>query len=170
MLKALAFVHFSSELMLKEQMIIPVKRNVYQRWSYRRKTDRFCEICPKKSNEIGCFLLIVSPRNFLWNRPIFLRICPWKSFENWLFCTKIPRNRPIFPWILTFRPRKSREIGQFSANLPLKIPRNFAFFSTKYQRPCFKGILASDFSCSLHQIYSFCNIALGLLVGNSDQR
>ena len=64
MLIALAFAHFSSELLLKEQMIIPVKRNVYQRWSYRRKTDRFCEICPKKSNEIGCFLLIVSPQNF----------------------------------------------------------------------------------------------------------
>ena len=36
---ALAFAHFSSELLLKEQMIIPVKKK--QRWSYRRKNDRF---------------------------------------------------------------------------------------------------------------------------------
>ena len=41
MLIALAFAHFSSELLLKEQMITPVKKNVYQRWSYRRKIDRF---------------------------------------------------------------------------------------------------------------------------------
>ena len=41
MLMAIAFPHFSSELLLKEQMIIPVKRNVHQRWSYRRKIDRF---------------------------------------------------------------------------------------------------------------------------------
>ena len=96
----------------------------------------------------------VSPWNFLWNRPIFLRICPQKSFENWLFSAKIPRNGPSFRRILTFLPRKSLEIGRlfrefwlfsrenaaksvdFSANLPLKIPRNFAFFSAKYQKPC----------------------------------
>ena len=107
----------------------------------------FSEICPKKPSEIGCFLLIVSWRNFPWNRPIFLRICPWKSFENWLFSAKIPQNGPIFLRILTFLPRKSPEIGRlfrefwlfshenpaksadFSANLPLKILRNFAFFS-----------------------------------------
>ena len=42
MLIDLAFAHFSSELLLKEQMIIPVKKNnVKQRWSYRRKIDRF---------------------------------------------------------------------------------------------------------------------------------
>ena len=41
MLMDLAFAHFSSELLLKEQMIIPVKKNVKQRWSYRRKIDRF---------------------------------------------------------------------------------------------------------------------------------
>ena len=100
------------------------------------------------------FLGEVSPRNFPWHRPIFLRICPWKSFEIWLFSGKIPRNRPIFLRILTFLPRKSREIGRFfnefslfsrenpaksadfSANLPLKIPRNFAFFSAKYEKPC----------------------------------
>ena len=41
MLMALTFAHFSSELLLNEQMIIPVKKNVHQRWSYRRKIDRF---------------------------------------------------------------------------------------------------------------------------------
>ena len=41
MLIALAFAHFSSELLLKEQMIIPVKKNDKQRWSYPRKIDRF---------------------------------------------------------------------------------------------------------------------------------
>ena len=41
MLIALAFAHFSSELSLKEQMIIPVKKNVKQHWPYRHKIDRF---------------------------------------------------------------------------------------------------------------------------------
>ena len=41
MLTALAFADFSSELLLKEQMIIPVKKNVKQCWSYRRNIDRF---------------------------------------------------------------------------------------------------------------------------------
>ena len=41
MLMALTFAHFSSELLLKEQMITPVKEKVKQRWSYRRKIDRF---------------------------------------------------------------------------------------------------------------------------------
>ena len=84
---------------------------------------------------------------------IFLRICHRKSFESWLFAAKLPRNGPIFLRILTFFQRKSHEIGRFfhkfwlfsrenpakladfSANLPLKIPRNFAFFSAKYQKP-----------------------------------
>ena len=41
MLIALAFAHFSSELLLKEQMIISDKKNVKQRWSYQRKIDWF---------------------------------------------------------------------------------------------------------------------------------
>ena len=49
MLIALAFAHFSSELLLKEQMIIPVKKNVHQRWSYQRKIDRFKRNLPKKN-------------------------------------------------------------------------------------------------------------------------
>ena len=50
------------------------------------------------------FLGEVSPWNFPWNRPIFLWICPWKSFEIWLFSAKMPQNQPIFLRILTFLP------------------------------------------------------------------
>ena len=145
MLIALAFAHFSSELLLKEQMIIPVKKKrsptlviSTQNWSILAK---FAKKNPAKSAVFyWLFLGEVSPRNFPWNRPIFLRICPWKSFKNWLFSAKIPWNGPIFLRILTFLLRKSpeiarlfREFGLFSranpANLPLKIPRNVAFFS-----------------------------------------
>ena len=66
--------------------------------------------------------------HFPWNQPLFLRICPWKSFEIWLFShenparsadfsanfdffpVKIPRNQSIFPRIC---PWKSREILLF---------------------------------------------------------
>ena len=151
MLIALAFSHFSSELLLKEQMIIPVKKT-FNAGHIDGKLIDFSEICQKKIQRkrlffTDCFLAKFPPRNFPWNRPIFLRICRWKSFENWLFSAKIPRNQPIFlqiltllprnrpivPRILTFFPRKSAD---FSANLPLKIPRNFAFFPAKYQKPC----------------------------------
>ena len=123
-----------------------------QNWSILVK---FAKKNPAKSAVVyWLFLGEVSPRIFLWNRPIFLRICPWKSFEIWLFFATSPRNRPIFLRILTFLPWTSHEIGRFfhkfwlfsrenpaksadfSANLPLKIPRNFAFFSAKYQKPC----------------------------------
>ena len=93
-----------------------------QNWSILAK---FAKKNPAKSAVFyWLFLGEVSPRNFPWNRPIFLRICPWKSFEIWLFSAKIPRNRPIFLRILTFLPRnrpifpricpwKSREILLF---------------------------------------------------------
>ena len=159
MLIALAFAYFSSELLLKEQMIIPLKKNVKQRWSYRRKIDRFKRNLPNKIQRNRLFfhwLLLgeVSPRNFPWNRPIFLIICPWKSFKIWIFSAKIreisrfffanfdfssakiPQNRPIFRESGLFSCENPAKSANFSANLPLKIPPNFAFFSAKYQKPC----------------------------------
>ena len=139
-------------------MIIPVKKTLNSAGHIDAKLIDFSEICQKNPAKSAVFYWLflgeVSPRNFLWNRPIFLRICPWKSFENWLFSAKILRNGPIFLRILTFLPRKSAEIGRlfrefwlfsrenpaksadFSANLPLKNPRNFVFFSAKHQKPC----------------------------------
>ena len=74
------------------------------------------------------FLGQVSPQNFPWNRPIFLRICTWKSFEIWLFSAKIPRNWSIFLTILTFLPRKSREISRFFSEFAPENPTKFCFF------------------------------------------
>ena len=56
---ALAFGHFASELLLKEQVIIPVKKTFTNAGHIDRKLIDFSEICQKKSGEIGCFLLIV---------------------------------------------------------------------------------------------------------------
>ena len=65
MLIALAFAHFSSELFLKEQMIIPVKKTTLNNaGQIDAKLIDFSEICQKKSSEIGCFLLIASWRSF----------------------------------------------------------------------------------------------------------
>ena len=138
MLIALAFAHFSSELLLKEQMIILVKKNVHQRWSYRRK------ICQKKFSETGCFLLIVSwqlsSRDFLRNCPIFLTICPWKSFKNWIFFPLKSREiRRFFCEFWLFSCEIGwlfREFWLFSREFPSENPAKFCFFSTKYQRPC----------------------------------
>ena len=132
MLIALAFAHFSSELLLKEQMIISVKKTLNNAGHINAKLIDFSELFQKKSSEIGCFywlfLAEVSLRNFEWNRPIFLRIRPWKSSQIWLFFAEIPRNRPIFPRILTFFPRKSREIGRFFREFDPENPAKFCFF------------------------------------------
>ena len=83
-----------------------------QNWSILAK---FAKQNPAKSAVFyWLFLGEVSPRNFPLNQPIFSKNLPLKSFENWLFSAKIPRNRPIFLRLLTF--------------LPAKIPRNRSIF------------------------------------------
>ena len=135
-------------------MIIPVKKTLNSAGHIDATLIDFSEICHKNPAKSAVFYWLFLGEVSPWNRPIFLWICPWKSFEIWLFSAKMPRNRSIFLRILTFLPRKSDEIGQFfrkfwlfsrenlakladfSATLPLKIPLNFAFFSAKYQKPC----------------------------------
>ena len=66
MLIALAFAHFSSELLLKEQNndYPSVKKTLNNTGHIDAKLIDFSEICQKKSSEIACFLLIVSWRSF----------------------------------------------------------------------------------------------------------
>ena len=137
---ALAFAHFSSELLLKDQMIIPVKKTTLvistQNWSILAK---FAKKNPAKSAVFYWLSLgKVSPRNFPWNRPIFLRICPWKSFEIWLFFAKIAWNQTIFRRILTFLPQ----------NWPI-FPRILTLFP--WNRPIFPRICP----CKSHEILLF---------------
>ena len=91
--------------LLKEQMIIAVQKTLNNAGHIDAKLIhflKFAEKNPAKSSIFyWLFLSEVSPWNFPWKRPIFLTICPWKSFEIWLFSAKIPRNRPIFLRILT---------------------------------------------------------------------
>ena len=140
MLIALAFAHFSSELSLKEQMFVHVKKTLNNAGHIDTKLIDFSEISTQNPAKSAVFYWLflgeVFPRNFPWNPPIFLRLCPWKSFEIWLFAAKPQRNRPIFLRISTCFPRENpAKSADFSANLLLKIPRNFAFFSAKYQKP-----------------------------------
>ena len=69
MLTALAFAHFSSELLLKEQMIIPVKKTLNSAGRIDAKLIDFSKICQKNPAKsavfYGLFLGEVSPPNFL---------------------------------------------------------------------------------------------------------
>ena len=87
-----------------------------QNWSILAK---FAKKNPAKSAVFyWLFLGEVSPRNFPWNRPIFLRICPWKSFEIWLF------------------PLISREIGRFFCEIcPWKSRKILLFFPRNIRSP-----------------------------------
>ena len=161
MLIALTFAHFLSGLLLKEQMIILVKTTLNNAGHIDPKLIDFSEIYQKKSSEIGLFLLIVSwrsfpPRNFPWNRPIFLRICPWKSFEIWLFPLKSREIGRFFCeiWLFSrensaksadfsanidFFPRKSREIGRFSREFAPENPAKFSFFFREISEALYEG-------------------------------
>ena len=151
MLIALTFAHFSSELLLKEQIIIPVKKKRLptlvistQNWSILAKFAK------KNPSEIGCLLLIVCWRSFPPKFPVksadFPKNLPpkilrkltsfrknpakWADFSaNFDFSpAKISRNRPIVPRILTFFPRKCREIGRFFREFAPENPAKFCFF------------------------------------------
>ena len=64
MLIALAFAHCSSELLFKEQIIIPVKKTLNNAGHINAKLIDFSEICQKNRSEIADSLLIVSWRSF----------------------------------------------------------------------------------------------------------
>ena len=86
---ALAFAHFSSEMLLKEQMIIPVKKTLNNTGHIDAKLIDFSEIGPKKSSEIGGSLLIVSWRIFPPKFPMksadFPQNLPLKILRNLTF-------------------------------------------------------------------------------------
>jgi len=122
-------------LTLKEQMIIPVKKTLND----AKIESILAKFAKKKSSEIGCFLLIVSRRSFFPKSPVksadFLQICPWESFEISIFALKSREiGRFLSEFCLFYRENPAKS-ADFSANLPLKIPRNFDFFSAKYQKP-----------------------------------
>ena len=48
---------------------------------------------------------------------------------------KIPQNQQIFPRILTFFPRKSREIGRFFHEFAPENPAKFCFFPRNIRSP-----------------------------------
>ena len=85
----LAFSHFSSELLLKEQMIIPVKKTLNSAGHIDAKLINFSEICQKKSSEIGCFSLIVPWQSFPLKFPVksayFPKNLPLKILRNLTF-------------------------------------------------------------------------------------
>ena len=70
MLIALTFAHFSSELLLKEQMIIPVTKTFTDAGHIDAKLIDCSQICQKNPCEIGCFLLIVSWQSFPLKLPM----------------------------------------------------------------------------------------------------
>ena len=139
MLIALAFAHFSSELLLKEQMIIPVKKTLktlvmsMQDWSILAK---FAKRNPAKSSVFYWVSWGSFPPKFPVKSADFSKNLPLKILQNLTFLHWNPLNRPICLRILTFSCEYPAKSANFSANLPLKIPRNFSFFSAKYQKPC----------------------------------
>ena len=52
---ALAFSHFSSELLLKEQMIIPVQKRLNNAGHINTKLIDFSEICQKNPAKLAVF-------------------------------------------------------------------------------------------------------------------
>ena len=103
--KNLALTIILIALTLKEQMIIPVEKTLNNAGHIDAKIESILAKWEKKNPAKSpvfywLFLGEVSSRNFPWNRPIFQRI-------------------------LTFFPRKSREIGRFFRKF---VPENLVKF------------------------------------------
>ena len=85
MLIALAFAHFSSELLLKEQMIIPVEKMLNNAGHIDAKLIEICQ----KIQRNRLFLLIVSWRSFPPKFPVrsadFSKNLPLKILRNLTF-------------------------------------------------------------------------------------
>ena len=86
MLIALAFGHFSSELLLKEQMIIPVKKTLNNAGHIDAKLVDFNEICQKKIEPnwlffTDCFLAKFPPEISREIGRFFEEFAPENSFE-----------------------------------------------------------------------------------------
>ena len=90
MLTALRFAHFSSELLLKEQMIIPAKKMLNNAGHIDAKLIDLSEICQKNIQRNRLFLLIVSWRSFPLKSADFSKNLPLKILGNLTFSTKIP--------------------------------------------------------------------------------
>ena len=162
MLTALAFSLISRvNCCWKSKWLSLLKKTLNNAGHIDAKLIDFSKICQKNPAKSAVFYWLflgeVSPQNFPWNRPIFLRICPENPSkfdffplksreigrffcEFWLFSRENPAKLADlwanFDFFSRENPAKSAD---FSANLPLKIPRNFAFFSAKYQKPCIKS-------------------------------
>ena len=84
-----AFAHFSSALLLKEQMIIPVKKTLNNAGHIDAKLIDFSEICQKNPTKSAVFLLIVSWRSFPPKFPVklanFSKNLPLKILQNLTF-------------------------------------------------------------------------------------
>ena len=112
MLIALAFAHFSSELLLKEQMIIPVKKTLNNAGHIDAKLIDFSEISPKKSSEIGCFCFCFPPK-FPVKSADFSKNLPLKILQNLTFSRENPAKSADFSTNFDFFPAKIPEIGRF---------------------------------------------------------
>ena len=137
MLIALTFAHFSSELLLNEQMIIPVKKTLNNAGHIDAKLIDFCEICQQKCSEIGCFLLIVSwwgfPLKFPMKSANFSKNLPLKILRNLTFFPLKSREigRFFCEFWLNFLPWKSHEIGRFFREFAPENPAKFCFFFSR---------------------------------------
>ena len=89
MIIALAFAHFSSELLLKEQMIIPVKKTLNNAGHIDAKLIDFSEICQKNPAKSAVFYWLflgeVSPPKFPVKSADFSKNLPLKILQNLTF-------------------------------------------------------------------------------------
>ena len=109
-------------------MIIPVKKTLNNSGHIDAKLIVFSKICQKKPSEIGCFLLIVSWRSFPVKLADFSMNLPLKILRNLIFVRLKPAKSADFERILTFFPRKSREIGRFFREFAPENPAKFCVF------------------------------------------
>ena len=131
MLTALAFAHFSSELLLKEQMIIPVKKTLNNAGHIDAKLIVFSEICSPKTAKLAVFYWLFLDEISREIGQIFYEFAPEYPSKFDFFLLKYReigwffREFWLFPW-------KSLKIGRFFRKFWLFSPRNRPIFPRIY--------------------------------------
>ena len=153
MLKALPLVHFWSVLLLKEQMMTSVRKTLKTLvWSAQNRSISN-EVFPENNHKIGLFwpidFRLSLPRKFLRNRSIFLRICPYKSREIWLFFRDL--SEALHSMVRSIRFENIMDRGRYKFGGKLALFMLFGtFFMMKAKQDKMKCLLSYSFNLNLN--------------------
>ena len=152
-LGTLPLVQFWRVLLLKERMMTSVRKTFKTLvWSAQNRSISN-EVFPENNHKIGLFwpidFRLSLPRKFLRNRSIFLRICPYKSREIWLFFRDL--SEALHSMVRSIRFENIVDRGRYKFGGKLALFMLFGtFFMMKAKQDKMKCLLSYSFNLNLN--------------------